>query len=69
MTPKPTVYAVMKVIIEIPVRGSGSEEKLCDLYEVAKREAENILRNKLTHEFRIIGSVEFSHAIVKEILK
>lgn len=62
----PTVYAVMKAAIEIPVQPSNSAETLKQLYEAAKNEAEGILRNKLTNEFRIVGKVEFSHAIVKE---
>jgi hypothetical protein len=63
---KPTVYAVMKVTIEIPVRCSGSGETVEDLYRVSKNEAEGILRNRLPNDFRVIGQVEFSHAVVKE---
>ncbi len=62
---KPVVYAVMKVLIEIPVRGSDSSEALGNMYRAAKSEAESILRNKLGEEFRIAGPIEFSHAIIK----
>lgn len=62
---KPTVYAVMKATIEIPVRASESGETLEQMHEAAKREAEGILRNRMPDDVRVIGRVEFSHAIVK----
>lgn len=62
---KPTVFAVMKVTIEIPVRSSNPGETLEQLYEASHREAEGILRNKLTDDFRVVGEVEFSYAVVK----
>ena len=62
---KPTVSAVMRVTIEIQVRPSGSGETFEEMHAAAMREAEGILRNKLTNDFRIVGPVEFSHAIVK----
>lgn len=62
---KPTVYAVMKVTIEIPVRASGAEETLAELHRVSLREAEGILRNRLTDDFRVVGPIEFSHAVVR----
>jgi hypothetical protein len=61
----PTVYAVMKVTIEIPVRPSQVGETIEELYRVSKLEAEGILRNKLPDNFRIAGDVVFSHAVVK----
>lgn len=64
---KPTVCAVMKVTIEIPVRASESGETLAQMYEASQREAEGVLRNKLGREFRVIGPVEFSHAVIKEL--
>jgi hypothetical protein len=65
---KPTVYAVMKVTIEIPVQPSSSGETMDQLFSAAKNEAEGILRCKLTNEFRVVGKVEFSHAIITERL-
>lgn len=61
----PTVMAVMKVTIEIPVRASSVKETFEQMHNAAKREAEGILRNKLPDGIRVIGPVEFSHAIVK----
>lgn len=63
---KATVSAVMKVTIEVPVRSSESGETMEQMYEASKREAEGVLRNKLTIDFRIIGPIEFSHAVVRE---
>lgn len=63
---QPTVFAVMRVTLEIPVRSSSSAETFAQMHEAAKREAEGILRNKLTKDFSVIGPVEFSHAIVKD---
>jgi hypothetical protein len=60
-----TVFAVMKVTIEIPVRASGASETLEQMHTAAKSEAEGILRNSLPDNFRVISPVEFSHAIVK----
>ena len=60
-----TVFAVMTATIEIPVRASSSGETLQQMHDAAQREAEGILRNKLPPEFRVIGKVKFSHAIVK----
>ena len=61
---RPTVYAVMKATIEIPVRSSGSGETFEQMHDAAKREAEGVLRNALK-DVRVIGAVEFSHAVVK----
>jgi len=55
----------MRATIEIPVRPSGSSETLDQMHEAAKREAEGILRNSLPDKYRVVGNVEFSHAIVK----
>lgn len=66
-TTQPTVYAVMKATIEIPIRSSSSNETFAQMHKVAKEEAEGFLRNEIaTLGCRIIGPVEFSHAIVKE---
>lgn len=59
-----TVYAVMKATIEIPVRSSESGETFEQMHAAAKREAEGVLRNALK-DVRVIGAVEFSHAVVK----
>lgn len=63
---KPTVYAVMKATVEIPVRSSMSGETFEQMYEAAKHEAEGILRNSLK-DVRVVGAIEFSHAVVKEM--
>ena len=66
MANTPTVFAVMKATIEIPIRPSGAGETLEELFRVSKSEAEGILRNRLGDDFRVLpGSLEFSHAIVK----
>lgn len=65
MADRPTVYAVMKVTIEIPVRSSDARETLEDLYRVSQREAEGILNNNLGDKFRVVGKIEFSHAVIK----
>ena len=62
---KPTVFAVMTATIEISVRSSESGETFEQMHDVAKREAEGILRNRLPPGCRVIGSVKFSHAVVK----
>lgn len=62
---KATVFAVMRVTLEIAVRPSSAEETLQQMHDVSIREAEGILRNKLPDECSIVGKVEFSHAIVK----
>ena len=62
---KATVHAVMRVTIEIPVRASSSEETLQQMHDVSKKEAEGALRNRLPDDFRVVGPVEFSYAIVK----
>lgn len=63
---KPTVYAVMKATIEIPVRGSSPAESFEQMYRAAKSEAEDLLRTKLQGTgCRVIGNVEFAHAVVK----
>lgn len=62
---KPTVYAVMKATIEIPVRASGSGETLEQMHEAAKREAEGILRNSLPKGFTVKCGVEFSYAVIR----
>lgn len=62
---RPTVYAVMKVAIEIPVRSSHPGETFEVMHRAAQSEAEGILRNSLPPEFKVAGPVEFSHAIVK----
>lgn len=61
----PTVYAVMKATIEIPVRSSGSGETLEQMHKAAKSEAEGILRNTLAGKARVVGDVEFSYAVIK----
>lgn len=61
---RPTVFAVMKATIEIPVRSSQSGETFEQMHDAAKHEAEGILRNSLK-EVRVIGAVEFSHAVVR----
>jgi len=61
----PTVYAVMKATIEIPVRPSSPCETLEQMHQAAKREAEGILRNHLGPKMHLVGQIEFSHAIVK----
>ena len=61
-----TVYAVMKVTIEVPVRSSSANETMEQLLNASQREAEGILRNKLDPAFCISGPVAFSHAIVRE---
>ncbi len=65
MAERPTVYAVMKVTIEIPVRASNPGETVEELYRVSQREAEAILSNNLGDKFGVVGKVEFSHAVVK----
>ncbi|AGH31497.1 hypothetical protein LOKG_00061 [Loktanella phage pCB2051-A] len=60
-----TVYAVVKVTIEIPVRASSPNETLLELQRVAVKEAEGILRNRLPEEFRIADTPQFSHATVR----
>jgi hypothetical protein len=60
-----TVYAVMRATIEIPVRASNAGETVQQLYEASKREAEGILRNRLPDDFRVVGGIAFSHAIVR----
>lgn len=62
---KATVHAVMRVTIEIPVRQSASAETLQEMHDASKREAEGALRNRLPPDFRVVGPVEFSHALVK----
>lgn len=62
-----TVCAVMKVTIEVPVRSSNAGETFHQMYEAARREAEDVLRSRLPSDsLRIAGPIEFSHAIVKE---
>jgi hypothetical protein len=62
---KPTVYAVMKATIEIPVQSSSAGETFDEMFKAAKREAEDTLRDNLPSGLRVVGQVEFSHAIVK----
>jgi hypothetical protein len=62
---KPTVYAVMKVTLEIPVRSSNSGGTMEQMHEAAKRETEGILRNALPDKFHVVGQVGFSHALIK----
>jgi hypothetical protein len=62
---RPTVFAVMKATIEIPVRSSESGETFEQMHTAAKMEAEGILRNLLTTNVRVIGDVKFLHAVVK----
>lgn len=64
---KPTVLAVMQVVIEVPVRPSSASETFEQMHEAAKREAEGALRNRLPSDMRIVGPVTFSHATVKEL--
>ena len=63
---KPTVYAVMKVTIEVPVRCSNAEETCVQLYEVSKREAEAIIQAHLPKHFRTVGPIEFAYAVIRE---
>ncbi len=65
MTAKPSVYAVMKVTIEIPVRASSPAETFEQMHQAAQREAEGALRNRLPNDMHVVGKVEFSHAIIK----
>lgn len=65
MSKRATVYAVMKVTIEIPVRCSEAGETMQQMHDASLREAEGALRNKLPDDFRVAGPIEFSHAIVK----
>ena len=65
MAESSTVFAVMAVTIEIPVRASSPKETLEELERVSIREAEGILRNTLPENFRVVGAPVFSHAIVK----
>lgn len=60
-----TVYAVVKATIEIPVRNSRSNETLEELYRVAVKEAADIVRLEMSDKIRIVGDLEFSHAVVK----
>lgn len=63
---KATVFAVMKVTIEIPVRSSEAGENLQQMHDASKREAEGILRNNLPGDkFKIVGPIEFSHAVIR----
>lgn len=64
---RPTVCAVMKATILIPVRSSSPGETMEQLYTASKSEAEGILRNHLGDKFQVVGPVEFSHAVIKEI--
>ena len=64
----PVVHAVMRATIEVPVRASASGETLETMHKIAKTEAYHSLRDKLEGTgCRIIGEIEFSHAIIKEI--
>jgi hypothetical protein len=60
-----TVFAVMKVILEIPVRPSHPSETLAEMHTAAKREAAAILNHALGDKAKVVGEIEFSHAIVK----
>jgi hypothetical protein len=62
---KPSVYAVMKASIEIQVQPSSAGETFDEMFKAAKREAEDKLRRLLSDGVRVVGQVEFSHAIVK----
>jgi len=64
-----TVHAVMRVMIEVPVRASSPDETLAQLLEAAQREAEGVLRNKLPREFRVCSQVEFAYATIRELGK
>lgn len=61
-----TVYAVMKVTIEVPVRSSQPGETMENMLKASQREAEGILRHKLDPAFHIAGPITFSHAVVRE---
>lgn len=61
---RPTVCAVMKATIEIPLRSSSPGETFEQMHEMAMREAEGNLRLMLKDGCRIVGKVEFSHAVV-----
>lgn len=60
-----TVYAVMKVMVEIPVRASSPKETLEELERVSRKEAEWVLRQHLGAPLKVVGPMEFSHAIVR----
>jgi len=60
-----TVFAVMRVTLEIPVRPSGPDETLEQMHRAAKREAAGILTHALGNKAKVVGEIEFSHAIVK----
>ena len=62
---RPTVHAVMKCTIEIPVRASNSGETLEELFRVSKMEAEGILRNMLVGKARVVSDIEFSYATIR----
>lgn len=64
---KPTVYAVMRCTIEIPVQPSSADETFEQMHKAALREAEGIVRRLSGEErkFRLVGQVEFSHAVVR----
>tara|TARA_R110000851_G_scaffold109213_1_gene231372 strand:- start:1349 stop:1540 length:192 start_codon:yes stop_codon:yes gene_type:complete len=61
----PSVYAVMSATIEVPIRTSSVKETLEELHQASKKEAEEVLRNRLPKDFKVIGSIKFSHAVVK----
>lgn len=61
-----TVYAVLRAVVEVPVRSSEATETLQQMMEVAKREAEGVLRNSLPTACRV-ETVTFSHAVVREV--
>lgn len=65
MSDKPTVHAVMKVLIEVPVRPSSPDETMQQMHDASKKEAARILQNKLPPDFQVVGPIEFSHAVVK----
>lgn len=62
-----TVCAVMKVMVEVHVRPSNGAETMDQLLKVSESEAEEILRRKLPNEIRVVGPIEFSHAMVREM--
>jgi len=61
-----TVHATMRVVVEIPIRPSSTDETMQQMLDASKKEAEGILRNRLPKEFRVAGPVEFVRATVIE---
>lgn len=64
---KQTVYAVMQVTVEIPVQPSSADETFAQMFDAAKREADDILRTHLSlSHFKVVGEPTFIRAVVKD---